>query len=157
MTRRKRLQPRRLTAQLLEANAEMVAVAWRGWWVEEQSASPLWWQSIAAVHGDRLLEKWVAAAPGTRPAFVWVNDLGGMPVEREPGTEEMASRKWIEIGRRRHWFAGEPWQRSEGELLSEMGVVDGAELRRHRKWVRAGCPLDYRLDEGWHASWLFHG
>lgn len=157
MTRRKRLNPRKVASELLDANAEMVAVAWRGFWHEEASESRGWWQGVATVHGKRLLAKWIEACPGTRPAYVWVLELGSIPEATDVPADRLEAGYWLEVGRDRFLWAGPPWQRAQGEVLKELGVVDGQELRRHRAWVRRGCPVDYVLDEGWRAGWLWHG
>lgn len=153
MTRRKRLQPRRIREVGLDANAEMIAVGWAGWWVEDGPSSRSWWQGIATVHGDRLRAKWVEAFPGTRPAFDWVVRLPEWPLLSTP-TAFDASRKWLEISGRRHWHCGSPWQPAQVDILRAIGEVDAAEYRRHREWLSAGPTSEYVLDEGWACSWL---
>jgi hypothetical protein len=153
VTRRKRLHPKRLESTLLDANVEMIAVAWVGWWIDEAAAMRSWWQGIAAAHGDRLRDKWRAAAPGTRPAFDWITRLPPWPLLSAPDTFE-SSRAVIEVGGKRYWYCGEPWQRSQVEILRECGEVDAAEYREHLAWVRRGAPCSYTLDEGWACTWL---
>ena len=99
MTRRKRLHPRRIESVGLDANAEMIAVGWAGWWVEEGAASQTWWQGIATVHGDRLRAKWIEAAPGTRPAVDWVVRLPEWPLIERPEHFD-AARKSVVIAAR---------------------------------------------------------
>jgi hypothetical protein len=156
MTRRKRLQPKRIEAVGLDANAEMVAVGWAGWWLEESAESRTWWLGIATVHGDRLRRKWVDAAPGTRPAFDWVVRLPEWPLLTQPGGFD-ASRKSVVISGRRYWHCGQPWQPAQVDILRECGEVDAAEYRRHLEWVEAGAPFSYTLDDGWALSWLESG
>jgi len=156
VTRRRRLQPRRLGTTLLDANAEMVAVAWRGFWVEEDAARLTWWAGIQTVHGDRLRDKWVAAAPGTRPAFDWVTRLPKRELIATPDTLD-SERAYLDVAGERYWFAGEPWQRSQADVLRDLGEVDAAEYRRHREWIKAGAAFAYPLDEGWQCSWLMAG
>lgn len=156
MTRRRRLQPRRIGTTLLDANAELVAVAYRGWWVEEPAARRAWWQGIATVHGERLRAKWVEAFPGTRPAFDWVTRLPKWELIREPDVLD-AERACIEVGGERYWFAGEPWQRSQADVLRDLGEVDAAEYRRHSEWIKAGATVAYPLDEGWTCEWIAAG
>jgi hypothetical protein len=153
MTRRKRLQPRRIQQVGLDANAEMVAVGWAGWWVEEAAESRTWWHGIATVHGDRLRAKWVAACPGTRPAFDWVVRLPEWPLLATP-TGFDSSRKWLDISGRRYWYCGSPWQSAQVDILRAIGEVDAAEYRRHREWLDAGARAEYVLDEGWSCGWL---
>ena len=153
MTRRRRLQPRRLGSAMLDANAELVAVGFRGFWVEEDAARPQWWHGIATVHGDRLRAKWVAAFPGTRPAFDWITRLPPWELIRQPDTFD-AERACIEVGGTRHWFAGPPWQRPQADVLRDLGEVDAAEYRRHREWITAGATVAYPLDEGWACEWI---
>jgi hypothetical protein len=171
MTRRKRLQPKRIEAVGLDANAEMVAVGWAGWWVEESAESRTWWLGIATVHGDRLRQKWVDAAPGTRPAFDWVVRLPEWPLLTQPdgfdgSRKSVVSRlakgggtsptfsKSVVISGRRYWHCGQPWQPAQVDILRECGEVDAAEYRRHLEWVEAGAPFSYTLDEGWACGWL---
>jgi hypothetical protein len=153
VTRRKRLQPKRIEAVGLDANAEMVAVGWAGWWVEEQAQSRTWWAGVATVHGDRLRRKWVEAAPGTRPAFDWVVRLPEWPLLTQPDGFD-AARKSLEIGGRRYWHCGQPWQPAQVDILRDCGEVDATEYRRHLAWVDAGAPFTYTLDEGWACGWL---
>lgn len=156
MTRRRRLQPRRLGTTLLDANAELIAVGYRGWWVEETADRRTWWQGIATVHGDRLRAKWVQAFPGTRPAFDWVMRLPKWELIRQPDTFD-AERACIEVGGERYWFAGEPWQRPQADVLRDLGEVAADEYRRHREWIKAGATVAYPLDEGWTCEWIAAG
>lgn len=153
MTRIKRLQPRRIRDVGLDANCEMIAVGWAGWWVEESASARTWWQGIATVHGDRLRAKWIAAFPGTRPAFDWVVRLPEWPLLSLPTACEPA-RKWLEISSQRYWFCGPPWQPPQVDILRAAGEVDADEYRRHRAWIAAGGRCEYMLDEGWACSWL---
>lgn len=153
MTRRKRLHPRRIESVGLEANAEMIAVGWAGWWVDEAAAARTWWQGIATVHGDRLRSKWIDAAPGTRPAFDWVVRLPEWPLIERPEQFD-AARKSVVIAGRRYWHCGPPWQPAQVDILRDCGEVDAAEYRRHREWVAAGGSFSYTLDDGWACSWL---
>jgi len=153
MTRRKRLQPRRIQQVGLDANAEMIAVGWAGWWVDESAAARTWWQGIATVHGDRLRSKWVEAFPGTRPAFDWVVRLPEWPLLAKPTGFE-SSQKSLEISGRRYWFCGPPWQPAQVDILRAVGEVDQAELRRHREWLADGAKSQYMLAEGWVCGWL---
>jgi hypothetical protein len=153
MTRRKRLQPRRIQQVGLDANAEMVAVAWAGWWADEAASSRTWWQGIATVHGDRLRAKWTEAFPGSRPAFDWVVRLPEWPLLATP-SEFDASRKWLDISGRRYWYCGSPWQPAQVDILRAIGEVDAGEYGRHREWLAAGAKSEYMLDEGWACSWL---
>jgi len=65
-----------------------------------------------------------------------------------------AERATIEVGGTRYWFAGEPWQRSQADVLRDLGEVDAAEYRRHREWITAGAAVAYPLDEGWSCTWV---
>lgn len=153
MTRRKRLNPRRIEAVLLDANAEQIAVGWAGWWIDDAAASRTWWQGIDTVHGDRLRAKWIAAAPGTRPAFDWVVRLPEWPLLTTPDRFD-AGRKSVQISNRRYWYCGPPWQPAQVDVLRDCGEVDAAEYRRHLAWIEQGAPLSYTLDEGWACTWL---
>jgi hypothetical protein len=157
MTRRIRRQPRRGdAAQRLTANVELTLAGWQGWWLEEQASRLSWWQAAAAVHLWRLVDKWRAAAPGTRPALWWVTRGPAWEPESEPVGFE-PERRWVEISGRRHWFCGSPWQRCQVDVLAEVGEVTGEELERHRAWVRGGRRFAYPLDEGWSACWIGFG
>jgi hypothetical protein len=156
MTRRRRLQPRRIGTATLDANAELIAVGYRGWWVEEAASRRAWWQGIATVHGDRLRAKWVAAFPGTRPAFDWVTRLPAWGLVREPDTFDAATAA-IEVGGVRYWYCGSPWQRPQADVLRDLGEIDAAEHRRHREWINAGASSAYRVDEGWDCEWIAAG
>ena len=153
MTRRLRLQTKRTGTATLVANAELTAVGYRGWWVEEGAARRSWWQGIATVHGSRLRAKWVEAFPGTRPAFDWVARLPAWPLIAEPDTFD-AGQAVIEVSGVRHWFCGPPWQRPQADVLRDLGEVDAREYRRHREWITAGATVAYGLDEGWACTWV---
>ena len=153
MTRRRRFQPRRLGSSLMDANAELIAVAWRGWWVDEDAVRPQWWQGIATVHGERLRAKWVQAFPGTRPAFDWLTRLPKRELIATPDTLD-GERSYMDVGGERYWFAGGPWQRPQVDVLRDVGEVDAAEYRRHREWITAGATVAYPLDEGWLCEWI---
>lgn len=156
MTRRRRLQPKRIGTATLAANAELVAVGYRGFWIEDDADRRAWWQSIATAHGDRLRAKWVAAFPGTRPAFDWVTRLPPWPLLSTPDTFD-AERSYIEVGGVRHWYCGTPWQRPQVDVLRELGEVNAAEYRRHREWIKAGAAVAYCVDEGWGCEWIAAG
>lgn len=156
MTRRRRLQPKRIGTATLDANVELIAVGFRGFWVEEDAARRTWWQGIATVHGDRLRKKWVAAFPGTRPAFDWVTRLPPWPLLSEPDTYD-AERACIEVGGVRYWYCGSPWQRPQVDVLRDLGEVDAAEYRRHCEWINAGAAVAYCVDDGWVCEWVAAG
>lgn len=156
MTRRRRLQPKRIGTAMLDANSELIAVGYRGFWVEEDASRRTWWQGIATVHGHRLREKWVAAFPGTRPAFDWVTRLPPWPLLSEPDTYD-AERAHIEVGGVRYWHCGSPWQRPQVDVLRDLGEIDAAEYRRHREWINAGAAVAYCVDEGWVCEWVAAG
>lgn len=156
MTRRRRLQPKRIGTAMLDANSELIAVGYRGFWVDEDAARRTWWQGIAAVHGNRLREKWVAAFPGTRPAFDWVTRLPPWPLLSEPDTFD-AGRASIEVGGVRYWYCGTPWQPAQVDVLRELGEVDAAEYRRYRERINAEATVAYSVDEGWVCKWIAAG
>jgi len=158
MTRRRRVQPKRAEADLgLDQNVELLAVGWISFWHEAGSERLSWWNMIQTVHGERLREKWIAAAPGTRPAFDWITRLPELELLEAVPESHMAARQFLEVSGRRYWYAGSPWQRPQVELLRQSGEVGEAEYRRHRAWCQAGCPLEYPLDAGWSSSWSWHG
>lgn len=156
MTRRRRLQPRRIGTARLEANAELVAVGYRGWWVEDDAERRAWWQGIATVHGDRLRAKWVEAFPGTRPAFDWVTRLPPWPLIAEPDGFD-ASRAFLEVAGTRYWFCGAPWQRPQADVLLDLGEIDADEYRRYRQRINAGASGAYCVDDGWACEWIAAG
>lgn len=156
MTRRRCLQPKRIGTLALEANAELIAVGYRAWWIDEDASRRSWWQGIATVHGDRLRAKWIAAYPGTRPAFDWVVRLPAWGLTREPDTFAAASAV-IEVGGVRYWHCGPPWQRPQADVLREAGEVDAAEYRRYRERINAGASAAYRVDDGWECEWIASG
>lgn len=141
---------------LLDANVELTAVGYRGWWIEEGAERRAWWAGIATVHGDRLRRKWVDAFPGTRPAFDWVTRLPRWELLAEP-TRFDASRDVIEVGGERYWYCGPPWQRPQADVLRDLGEIDAGEYRRHREWINAGASSAYRMDEGWDCDWIAVG
>lgn len=156
MTRRKVLQPKRASSVRLDANEEITAVAWRAWWVVEDASRPTWWSGISAVHGEKLLDKWRAACPGTRPAFWWIVHGHELELVAQPDTLD-ASRSWIDVGGRRFWYAGPPWQPSQHHRLRELGELDGRESARHREWVSGGAAVAYPVEDGWSCEWLYPG
>jgi hypothetical protein len=141
----------------LDQNAELLAAGWCCFWPEAGSERISWWNMIATVHGDRLREKWIATAPGTRPAFDWITRLPELELLKQVPESNMASRRFLELSGRHYWYAGSPWQRPQVELLREIGEVDDAEYRRHRAWCQEGCRMEYLLDAGWSCSWAWHG
>jgi len=158
MTRRRRVQPKRASvAEGLDQNVELLVAGWIPFWREEGSERLSWWAAIESVHGDRLREKWIGSAPGTRPAFDWITRLPELPLlSAVPDSHEVA-KQYLEVSGRRYWYAGQPWQRQQVELLREIGEVDDDEYRRHRAWCRAGHPMEYPLDAGWSCRWAWHG
>jgi len=156
MTRRRRLQPRRIGTSRLAANAELVAVGYRGWWVEDDAVRLTWWQGIATVHGDRLREKWVEAFPGTRPAFDWITRLPPWPLVAAPDTFD-ASQAFIDVADKRYWFCGPPWQRPQADVLLDLGEIDAAEYQRYRERINAGASSAYCVDDGWGCEWIAAG
>ena len=156
MTRRRRLVPKRIGISTLTANVELAAVAYCGWWFEEGADRRSWWQGIATVHGGRLREKWIKAFPGTRPAFDWVTRLPKWELIAEPDTFD-AGRAFLDVGQDRYWFAGEPWQRPQADVLRDLGEVDAAEYGRYRQWIKAGATVAYPLNEGWTCEWIAAG
>ena len=158
MTRRRKMQPRRASeSQGLDQNMELLATGWISFWPEAGSERLSWWASIATVHGERLREKWIAAAPGTRPAFDWITRLPELELLEPVPPDCQAARQYLEVSGRRYWYAGPPWQLGQTEALRDIGEVSEEEYRRHRAWCRAGCPMDYPLDAGWSCSWAWHG
>ena len=158
MTRRRRVQQRRAAvAEGLDQNVELLACGWIPFWFEAGSERLSWWAMIQTVHGERLREKWIAAAPGTRPAFDWITRLPELELVEAVPDEYQAARQYLEVSGRRYWYAGLPWQRQQVDLLREIGEVAEDEYRRHRAWCRAGCPMEYPLDAGWSCSWAWHG
>lgn len=149
----------------LGVNEELAAAGYlHGFWHEPGMESRRWWHSIAAAHGQRILEKVLEAAPGTRPGFQYA--IGIYPpiplLADAPPPEHMAAREYLDIDGVRFWYCGKyssvrwskegTWLPSQAEHLRRLGELDGAEWKRHLAWRRGGFKHTYVLDGAQHTT-----
>lgn len=153
MTKRRSIIPKHSATGVLEVNVEMDAAGYLGgFFHEEGSSTRRYWQGIAAIHGQRILEKMRDAAPGCRPGFQYaVGIYPPIPLLADPPPpDHLASRDYLDIDGVRFWHCGFQWQQRQAEYLRDLGEVDGAEWKRHLAWRRTGFEPRYVLDE---APW----
>jgi hypothetical protein len=153
MTKRRSIIRKHSCDTTLDVNVEMDAAGYFGGFIhEEGSNTRRYWQGIAAMHGQRILEKMLTAAPGCRPGFQYaIGVYPPIPLLADPPPENyMSAREYLDIDGVRFWHCGLRWQPCQAEYLRDLGVVDGAEWKRYLAWRRTGFEPRYVLDE---APW----
>lgn len=103
------------------------------------------WRAAWSRWRDVVLPKCIEHRPGTRPVAMYV--CGGIPRrELRINTPETAGWKHIDVRDRngkvvRHWLdAPTTFLEPEAAYLYRLGIIDGAELRRHKAWLRKPNP-----------------
>jgi hypothetical protein len=99
------------------------------------------WRREWSRWGDVILPKCIEHRPGTRPFAMYATGLIparelAMPLPVSHGFWRVDVRH---AGREivTHWLnVGQPYMRHEVDHLHRLGIVDAAELKRHRTWMR---------------------
>jgi len=156
MTKRRTMIPKHSASAVLDVNVERAAAGYLDYFFREEGMETRrYWQSIATIHGQRILEKMRDAAPGCRPGFQYGAGIyPPIPLLADPPPEmHMASREHIDIDGVRFWYCGFAWQPRQAEYLRKLGEVDGAEWKRYLSWRRSGFEPRYFLDESPHSPY----
>ena len=156
MTKRRTMIPKHSASATLDVNIEMAASGYFDYFFfEEGMGTRRYWQGIAAMHGQRILEKMLTAAPGCRPGFQYaIGVYPPIPLLADPPPENyMSAREYLDIDGVRFWHCGLRWQPCQAEYLRDLGVVDGAEWKRYLAWRRTGFEPRYVLDEAPHSPY----
>lgn len=103
---------------------------------------------------DVIVPKFIAAFPGKRPAAAYITgELPLRPIQVELPLSSVLREKrcvYVNCGDDGFMYADlpEPFQRDEARHLRDVGVIDDAELRRYRGYLRTAGLAEYR----WEAS-----
>lgn len=105
---------------------------------------------------DVVLPKSLEHRPGTRPfAMYVVGEIPARPVVMEPKFQHRFFRLYVPANNGTgtwHCQYPEPYMRAEVHYLRDLGIVDAAEYRRYRAWIKqrtpgCECVLDSYPDE----------
>jgi hypothetical protein len=110
------------------------------------------WRAMWAKWRDVVLPKVIEYFPGTRPAACYiVGEIEPRPLQVPPPLNNCLFK--VYIGSERGggvWFHDypEPYQRDEARHLRDLGIIDDAELKRYRRWMRGEDRREYPHEQG---------
>jgi hypothetical protein len=110
------------------------------------------WHTQWARWRDVVMPKAIEHQPGLRPFACYVcGEIEPPPLLRPVPLTARFFKLYIVSTRgdgQWHHRYPEPYQRDETLHLRDLGVVDDAELKRHRAWRRDGMPFTYVFEQG---------
>jgi hypothetical protein len=120
------------------------------------------WKRLWSQWRGIVMPKALEHRPGTRPLACYVvGEIPPRPVVMEPPRENGYWKLYVPASNgtgQWHYDYPEPYMDDEARYLFDLGVIDAAEMKRHRAWRRRGNgPYrgpwqlgDYWLEQGLH-------
>lgn len=118
------------------------------------------WKRLWSQWRGVVMPKVLEHMPGTRPFACYVTgEIPARPVVQQPPMQNGFFKLYVPASNgtgQWHYCYPEPYQQDEAAYLYDLGVIDKAELKRHRAWRRRGNgPYrgpwllgDYMLEQG---------
>jgi hypothetical protein len=115
-----------------------------GWFKTDEWKTRRFWSVISSAHGERIDAKVREAMPGCRPGYSYaLGEFPPLPLIKPIPPDHIDHRKHLIVDGVKHWHCGHPYQKCQAEHLKELGVVDGKEWQRFKRWRDAGFPSRY--------------